>query len=204
MFYNILDSKRIQILPKLKNFKEDFYLAGGTALALQLGHRDSVDFDFFSEKNINTQEIFEELKESFVGFEIVKTLEDKDTLNVVIDNNIKLSFFSYKYKLLNELLEEEFLNLASVEDVACMKLSAITGRASEKDYVDLYFILKQINLKSLLEKVMQKFPNLDTNLILKSLVYFEDIEEEPILFKNKNNVSLEEIKNFLKNKIRDL
>lgn len=67
MFYNILDQKRLALLPLFKSFKEGFYLAGGTALALQIGHRDSVDFDFFSEEDIDTKELFERLRKIFAG-----------------------------------------------------------------------------------------------------------------------------------------
>lgn len=206
MFYNILDQKRIDILPLLKKFKEDFYLAGGTALALQLGHRDSVDFDFFSKQNgdIDTKDLFNEINNIFKDHKVLKVLEDKNTLNIIIDDNIKLSFFGYKYDLLNKLIEEENIMLGSVEDIGCMKLSAITSRASNKDYIDLYFILNKIELHDLLKKATKKFPTIDTNLILKSLVYFDDVYIEPIIFKNDNNVDFETIKTFLENKVREL
>src|SRR3989344_955285 len=106
MFYDILDKKRIEILSFFNLFKDRFYLAGGTGLALQIGHRDSIDFDFF-----------------------------------------KLSFFRYPYILIKDCLDEENLRIASIEDIACMKLSAIVSRAVEKDFVDLYFIIKKIQFK---------------------------------------------------------
>jgi predicted nucleotidyltransferase component of viral defense system len=197
MFYNILDKKRMAILPLLKEFKSDFYLAGGTALALQLGHRDSIDFDFFSVKNIDTEKLFERIKTIFVDYEVKKIQEEKNTLTIIIDENIKISFFTYRYELLNELINEENLKLASIEDIACMKLSAIVSRSTEKDYVDLYFILQNNSLGNLLKLVQKKFPSLDTNLVIKSLTYFDDIVEEAINFKNEQKVSLEEIKIFL-------
>jgi hypothetical protein len=76
-----------------------------------------------------------------------------------------------------------------------MKLSAITSRSILKDYVDLYFILHQIDLRNLINLTKEKFPSIDTNPILKSLIYFEDIQKEPILFKHNNDVSFELIKN---------
>ena len=202
MFYSILDEQRKEILPLLKNFKGDFYLAGGTALALQLGHRDSVDFDFFSSNDIDTVELFERLKNIFDEYTIVKVQEEKNTLTVVIDENIKISFFTYKYKLLNDLIRENDLDLASVEDIACMKLSAIVSRSTEKDYVDLYFILQNYSLETLLNLSQEKFPQLDSNLIVKSLVYFDDVEREKINFKNGKEVSFEEVKRFLKNVVK--
>ncbi len=202
MFYDILDENRKNILPLLKNFKSDFYLAGGTALALQLGHRDSVDFDFFTEKDFNTEELFEKLQDIFREYSVKKIQEEKNTLTIIVDNDIKLSFFTYKYPLVKPLIEEEFLRLASIEDIACMKLSAIISRATEKDYVDLYFILQKYKLADLLKLTIQKFPSLDEALILKSLTYFNDVVEEEIIFKHQRQVSFAEVKAFLKTKVQ--
>lgn len=83
-----------------------------------------------------------------------------------------------------------------------MKLSAITQRATLKDYVDLYFILKDLTLEELLNSAKDKFPQLDTGLVLKSLVYFEDLNEEPINFKEGNHVSLAEVKQKLESEVR--
>ncbi|MBI2062493.1 MAG: nucleotidyl transferase AbiEii/AbiGii toxin family protein [Candidatus Yanofskybacteria bacterium] len=204
IFYNILDKERIELLPVLRVFKNGFYLAGGTALALQIGHRDSMDFDFFKEGDIDTGEVFVSVTKAFNGREILKVQEDKNTLAVVIDDKIKLSFFDYGYKLIDEVVDEGNLILASVADIGCMKLSSITGRASNKDYIDLYFILKIIKLDDLLAKASVKLPDLDKNLILKSLVYFDDINVEPIMFKNNNEIGLDDIKIFMKKTVREL
>ncbi len=204
IFYNILDKERVELLPVLQVFKDDFYLAGGTALALQIGHRDSLDFDFFKEGEIETGEIFTRVAKAFNLRKILKVQEDKNTLAVIIGDKIKLSFFSYSYKLIDEAVDEGNLKLASVADIGCMKLSAITGRASNKDYIDLYFILKTIKLDDLLAKASVKLPDLDKNLILKSLVYFDDVNIEPIMFKNDNHVNLGEIRAFMEKTVRDL
>lgn len=204
MFYNILDKKRLSILPLFRNFKNTFYLAGGTSLALQIGHRDSIDFDFFSAEDIDTEKLFEQLREIFKEHKLLKIQEDPNTLTVLIDESVKISFFTYKYKLIDKTISDDNLTYASIADIGCMKLSAITGRASSKDYVDLYFILKLFSLSSLLMKSSEKHPELDRNLILKSLAYFEDIIEEKIMFKNNNDISFEEIKKSLKSEIKKL
>ncbi len=197
MFYNILDKKRLTILPRFKNFKKDFYLAGGTGLALQLGHRDSIDFDFFSKKDIDTEKLYLQIKETFKGCKILKVQEEKNTLTVFINDNIKLSFFTYNYKLIKKTVNERYFNIASIVDIACMKLSAIVSRAANKDYIDLYFIFKKVSLKSILNNLNKKLPELDINLVLKSLVYFKDLKMEPIKFKNNQKVDLKTIaKNF--------
>lgn len=204
MFYNILDQKRLDILPLFKSFKKSFYLAGGTSLALQIGHRDSVDFDFFSEKNIHTKKLFEQLREIFEGHTLLKIVEERNTLTVLIDDSIKISFFTYAYKLIKPTTSDENIIFASIEDIGCMKLSAITGRASSKDYIDLYFILKRLSLFDLLENAREKYPELERNLILKSIVYFEDVTLEKILFKNNNEVSFEEVGNKLRSEVKAL
>ncbi len=91
-----------------------------------------------------------------------------------------------------------------IEDIACMKLSAVVSRAVEKDFVDLYFIIKNLPLGRLLEKMKQKMPDLDQNLVLKSLVYFDDIVEEKIIFKHGNEVSLKNIKKFLEIQVKEI
>ncbi len=219
MFYNILDKKRLAVLPFLKSFKNNFYLAGGTALALQIGHRDSVDFDFFTTKDITTSEPFDQIKEIFSGRKIEKIQDEKNTLTVIIDKDIKISFFTYKYPLLNKLIDEPYFKLASINDIACMKLSAITSRSTLKDYVDLYFIFQterktELLIKSemaerailskLLKLLLKKFPELDINLVLKSLVYFDDLKGEKIIFRNNNKVSLSELKRFFQKMIKEL
>ncbi len=114
MFYNILGKKRLDVLSLFKNFKDDFYLAGETALALQLGHHDSVDFDFFTNKNIDTKILFDRIQEIFKNRSVKKIQEEKNTLTVVIDDNVRISFFTYKYPLLDELVVEDNFRLASV------------------------------------------------------------------------------------------
>jgi predicted nucleotidyltransferase component of viral defense system len=202
MFYDILDKKRLEIVPLLNFFKSDFYLAGGTGLALQLGHRDSIDFDYFSSHDIDTKKLFTKVKEVFNGHKIIKVQEEKNTLTVFIDSNIKLSFFTYKYKLLEKLINEPYFKIASILDIACMKLAAIVSRATNKDYIDLYFILKEKSLKDVLGKLNKKMPELDINLVLKSLVYFEDINKEKIKFKNNKNIDWRAIEVFFEKEIR--
>ena len=202
MQYDILSKERFEILPLLANFKKDFYLAGGTALALQLGHRDSVDFDFFSPKDIDTAKLFEKIREVFSEHNLVRTQEEKNTLTLIIDGNIKLSFFSYFYKLVEPLIEDEYFHLASMVDIGCMKLMAVVSRATNKDYVDIYYILQQVSLKKLLDALQEKIPELDRNLVLKSLVYFSDISEEPLMFKKGKELGLETIKKFFVQEVK--
>lgn len=203
LHWDILDTKRTAILPLLKILtKQGFYLAGGTGLALQVGHRDSIDFDFFVEAAFDTTALRNLLESTFSGHTIVFTQQEKDTLSCLVDDSIQLSFLGYPYSLVAPLVPTEYFPIASIKDIGCMKLSAIIGRSVEKDYVDLYFILKQISLTELLALSEQKHASLDAALILKSLIYFDDILREPILYKEGHNVSLEEVQNFLTETVR--
>jgi len=128
--------------------------------------------------------------------------DEENSLGIIIDQEIKASFFTYKYDLLEATIDEEYLRLASLADIGCMKLSAITSRSVMKDYVDLYFILQKIKLADLLQRAEKKLPTLDRNLILKSLVYFDEIEDEPIMYKHNQNVDFSVIKTFLETEVK--
>jgi len=197
--WNILDEKRISILPLLAKVAEGgFYLAGGTGLALSLGHRDSIDFDFFIEGDFDVEKLKEKVELIFTGKNIVFTQQEKNTLTFIIDDSIQASFFGYHHHLLLPLIQTEYFPIAEVLDIGCMKLSTIISRSVEKDYVDLYFILKTIPLESLIESFKQKYPTTDISLVLKSLTYFDDILNEPIIFKENHNTPFDTIKDFLK------
>ena len=197
LFYEILDRKRHEMLPTLRHFKQDFYLAGGTALALQIGHRKSIDFDFFTSKSIDTSELFEKSLEIFAPNEVLKIQEEKNTLSLFVNKNIKMSFFKYKYPLMEKLKEEKSLRLASILDIAAMKLAAIISRSTQKDFVDLYFVLQNYPLEEVLLVAKNKFKDTNDILFLKAMTFFDDIEEDPVEFASDKKIEFTEIKNFL-------
>ncbi len=194
MFYDILDTDRSKILPFLHHITTNFYLAGGTALALYIGHRDSIDFNFFTEKTFDQQNIFETCQKILSEYTLRITQQEPNTLSVVINDVINMSFFTHTYPLLLPLTNGEYCAIASIQDIACMKILAIVNRSTTKDYVDLYYIFQQFSLDEVLHLTQKKYPHLDTNIILKSLVYFDDIIDEPIIFKNDKSVSVSQIK----------
>ena len=128
--------------------------------------------------------------------------EDKDTINAGIDE-ILISFFTSGIPLLNGLLKYENISIASLVDVALMKLSAISGRGSKKDFIDLYFLLTQFKLSDLLEKFQVKYGRESSNIyhLLKSLVYFDDAENQPSPVMLKQ-VSWSEVKNFIIDQVK--
>ena len=182
----VLDKDRLKILNKLVFFKEKwFYLAWWTALALQIGHRQSIDFDFFILEDINTEKLYIEILKKFKGEDIIKTFEENNTLYIEF-NRVKISFMTYKYPLLEDLIKTDYLNIVSQIDIWCMKLWAIQNRATNKDYVDLFYIFKEYSLKFLIKPFYQKFWKvINENLISKSIVYFDDIENEELILNEK-------------------
>lgn len=200
MFTNILETKTRSVFKSLSKIDiiKNFYLAGGTALALQLGHRESIDLDFFCLSNFSNQELKEELNK--IG-KVKIISEDIGTLYIILDK-VKVSFLDYPYKLIFKKQNFENINLANWQDIGCMKLSAISNRGSKKDFIDLYFILQKISLKKLLKLFAKKYKKIDYSQqhILKSLVFFNDADKEPIP-KMINKISWFEIKNKIQNAV---
>jgi predicted nucleotidyltransferase component of viral defense system len=204
MKYSVLDQKRKKLLPLFQIFKKDFYLAGGTGLALQLGHRKSYDFDFFSEKRFNENKLFKKIISNLNDHQVQKTLADKSSLFVVFDNEINVNFLYYRYPLIKPTIKTKYISLASLEDIACMKLLAISERIEFKDYVDIYYILKSIPLKKLIISFEKKIKDVDVNFILKTLVDFEEVEIEPLEFMPSKKVNLEKIKKFIIKEVKNI
>lgn len=206
MYYpKVLNTNQIEILDKINlPSKLDFYLAGGTALALQLGHRTSIDFDFYSKKHFESVKLIQLLKESFPKLKV--TFQAEDTLRLEIAQT-EVSFFNYKYILLDKLKKYKSIKLASIKDIAVMKAVAIVQRGTMRDFVDFYYLLNKYSIKEILAFVKEKYPGYQETLVLKALVYFEDAEEEkrkrPIKILDKNfswekakRVILEEVKHY--------
>jgi len=158
-----------------------FYLAGGTALYLKYHHRISEDFDFFTYPDVDFSILQLQKKIEGIPAKIEYLLSDEDTLIVLI-NDIRFSFFSYKYPLLKPTIKlaDIPIDIASDEDIACMKVVAIAQRGSKKDFYDLWFLMKRHNwsLKYVIELAKTKYPSLSIGVILKSIIYFEDAEKE--------------------------
>ena len=174
---------------------KDFYLAGGSALALYYGHRFSVDLDWFAESFSYTPVFREKL--SKLGKLSVES-EGEKTFNGAL-NGVKISFFEYPYPLISSKTQyKDNIYLASRPDIAVMKLEAVARRGTYKDFVDIYFLLKEYNLDQLLDFLGKKFTGVEYNEthLLKSLTYFEDAKksEFPEMIKP---VNWEDIKKFL-------
>jgi len=178
---------------------KDFSLAGGTGLALRMGHRISVDLDLFCTKDFTPEQILQELQSDF---NIQINNISKNTLNLII-NEIKVDVLSYKYPLLKEIEIEQGIRMFSVEDISAMKLSAVSSRGSKKDFYDLYFILKIYSLSQLFEFYKKKYQTDQYYYVLKSLIYFEDAELEPDVQLTKTMHSWNDVKRFFEKTVKE-
>jgi hypothetical protein len=156
----------------------DFYLAGGTALALHLGHRRSVDLDFFSAEPFDENTLIANLG-NLPQISVLSTSPHTVYLHV---SSTKVSFIGYDYPLLFPLARFQGLHVADVRDIACMKLSALASRGSRRDFVDLYVVAREYGIPQLLGLFQQKFikTNFSVLHLHKSLTYFADAEKEPM------------------------
>jgi len=154
-----------------------FYLAGGTSLALQLGHRQSEDLDFFTQSELLPARITERMQH--LGTLSVSQ-DEPQTIHAVL-NDVKVSFLSYPYPLYFPLLELDGRLLADERDIAAMKLSAIAGRGAKKDFIDVFFLLQKYSLETMLGFFETMFAKQQYNRlhVIKSLIYFNDAEPDP-------------------------
>ena len=154
-----------------------FYLAGGTGLALHLGHRRSVDLDFFSLELFDEGALLQKVQRSG---EFALTARSPSTLHAQI-RGTKVSFLGYSYPLLFPLKRFLDVNVADPQDIACMKISAVASRGTRRDFVDLFVASRRYGLEQLLELFKNKFAQANYSMvhILKSLTYFDEAEQDP-------------------------
>ena len=152
-------------------------LVGGTALALQYGHRQSIDLDFFGDLKCEKSET----KNILSQYGKVTVLKETETIRIYVVDGIKVDFVHYScYPWLTPAVIEDGLRLASPQDIAAMKVNAIEGRGTRKDFVDVYFLLTHFKLSELLEFYKQKYPEYSFFRALMSLTYFDDAEQQPM------------------------
>ncbi len=192
LYKEALTKQALSLLKKLlmDEALTNFSLAGGTALALQLKHRVSIDLDFF------TSEIFNEnrLKDYLMAEYQMQVVNISDnTINGSIEN-IKTDFLAHRYPKIDEVKTIEGIRLWSEKDIAAMKLNAICNRGSKKDFYDLYVLLKSYSLQEMLGYYTRKYGQNDAMMVIKSLVYFEDADTEPDPVLINSNITWVEVK----------
>lgn len=201
MHLEALKSEQQRILPNLKKFT-DFYLVGGTALALQIGHRISIDFDLFSAREIQSV-LLNKVRKVFTDFKVKTIINHSEQLSVRIGNT-RVDFVKYSFPLISKLKVFNDIKILTVKEIAAMKAYTLGRRGTFKDYVDLYFILKDehTTLKEIKRIAKRKYKSeFNFRLFLEQLIYLEDIRDEEIEFL-KQEVNKNKLQSFFNESIR--
>lgn len=186
--------EKLSTLPVL----EDARLVGGTALALQLGHRTSVDLDFFGRINADSEDLRDILRE--VGR--VEVASVSKNINIFWINGVKVDMVNYPYPWLDLPIVEDGVRLASLNDIAAMKISAIVNRGTKKDFIDLYTLLQHFALDEILDMYSRKYSDGSLFIVMKSLTYLDDAETDPMP-NVLNDTTWETVKDFLRKVVRN-
>ena len=195
MYENILSSNQKALLPFIESFAREYYLVGGTAIALQLGHRVSIDFDMFKQGIIHKSKIIAKLKAYQLDYQLLYT--DSDSFHIVV-NDVKITFFNYPFAVAT-MLRFGKIKMPDLLHLAAMKAYALGRRAKWKDYVDLYFILNQgITLDNISDLAQSIFEGLfSAKLFKQQLCYFDDVNYGEEVSYCQSEVSDETIKKYL-------
>ncbi len=176
VYTDILTEGQKKLLSKLQHIKnEGFYLAGGTGLALLLGHRTSADFDFYSQSPFDVKKVSSQIKQSVKNIQPIQIQEDTLILKC---EGIITSFFVYPYPLLRPLIDLKEVFVASLEDISAMKLVVIIQRGTKRNFIDVYYLIKRLGLDYMLKLSERKYEEFNPYLALQELLYFEDAEKE--------------------------
>jgi len=199
MHEEILTQKQVELIPLIRIFNRSFYLVGGTAIALYLGHRQSIDFDLFNLKTFNRQKIHEKILAN--NYAIDKTLTATNEEYTLIANNVKLTFYNFPFEIPHKVKFKNVISLPTLLDLAAMKAYALGRRAKWKDYIDLYFIFKyHYSLNELCNRTAELFKDLFSEKLFRAqLSFFDDIDYSEQVNYVVNPIHDEEIKEFLKN-----
>lgn len=188
LYFDILDKQRLIVFNKLKNIcQKNWNLGGGTAIALQINHRKSYDFDIFLPVEIPFN-LLTQINQHFYGHTIRPTVDTKQELSLFLDEKIKITFFYFPFPHLHSTVKTSSIDLFSVSDLASNKAYVIGRRGEWKDYVDLYFLLKNKNIKvdQLLKETKKRFKgNFDEKLFWEQLIYWNDLKDFSIEYVTK-------------------
>ena len=197
MHIEILTEKQKELLPYIARFKRSFYLVGGTAIALYIGHRHSVDFDLFSYSKLKKATIKRKLSE--IPYKQKLIFEDVDQLHLYV-NEIKVTFFNYPYPIEHTENFEKVINMPTLLSLAAMKAFALGRRAKWKDYVDLYFLIKNhFSIKEIAEEAKKLYEDMfSEKLFREQLAFHKDIDfSESVDYMNGYEENADKIKAFL-------
>ena len=179
--YRTIVPHTLELLKKLcqEPYLMDCRLVGGTALALQYGHRTSIDLDFFGSFGNEEDKLFTVLQ----PYAEVRRVKDSPNIKIFFMDDVKVDFVNYSiYPWIDDAVEEEGLRLASPKDIAAMKVNAVMGRGTKKDFVDVYFLLRHYTFDEIMQFYLQKYPDGSEYRALLSMTYFADADPQPMPF----------------------
>lgn len=198
MYKDILNNKQIRLFALIQQFKSNFYLSGGTAIALQIGHRRSIDFDLFTEESLNVLRIVRVIKKA--GYIVEATLEESpEELTIVVDS-VKITFLEYPFTIEHPVDFDSIITMPDLLTLSAMKAYSLGKRSKWKDYVDLYFIVKDhFSIKDISRRAKELFGgSFNERLFRGQLCYFEDIDFSETIDFAGEPISDVRIKDFLK------
>lgn len=202
LFLDTLDKNRLAVFQKLTKFKDLGALGGGTAIALQINHRRSFDFDIFLNEPIKENLLVK--AQTVLGPGCTQTLNIKDQINLITPENISVTFFYDFAAPLFPLIKTETINLLDLRDLGSNKAVTIGFRGKWRDYVDIFFLLKEkkITLKEIVSvSEKRRGSEFSTRLFLQQLTYFDDLTDYVVDFIG-NPISPEEIKKFISEQVK--
>ena len=175
LYKETVESSTLELLNSLQSqpYLVGFYLVGGTALALRIGHRRSVDLDLFSNFSFDVVQLLENLTADY-NFNLF--FSANNTIKGSIDN-VKVDFISHRYPFINEPVVEEEIEMLSFQDIIAMKLNAISANGQRvKDFIDIFYLIRSFSIEQMIGFYKKKYTNYNEVSVLKSLVYFDDID----------------------------
>jgi hypothetical protein len=199
-------SKRLfELLKELQSGEtlQDYFLVGGTALGLQMGHRLSEDIDLFTKGKIDKESIKNFLKEKYGKYDVIT---DQSLIFQIKIGEIKVDFVEEKYNLVEKVRYEEGVRYLGKRDIAAMKLETITTNGTRaKDFIDIYYLLKEIPLETMLKDYKKKYDKENIEEVKRSLVYFDDVADSDWrrvqLLRDRLNV--QELKEYIQEALRE-
>jgi len=203
MHKEILSKAQVELLPLIQNFKREFYLVGGTAIALQIGHRRSIDFDLFKSKKLRPKSIVSKISEFNLPYIVTRNVSEQVNITV---SNVKLTFYEYPFDIKAPLSLDHILRMPRLLDLAAMKAYALGRRSKWKDYVDMYFLVKDhFSIVQISERAVQIFDQLfSAKLFRAQLSYFDDVNHDEAVEFLVSEPSEGEIKQFLIDRALDI
>jgi hypothetical protein len=197
MHLEILSKEQNDLLSLVSKFKREYYLVGGTAIALHIGHRESIDFDLFKLADLRKNDIYKKVVASKFGYKF--GYENYEQLNLII-NHVKFTFFSFPHKVPVNSVIKGVIKMPDLLTLAAMKAFALGRRAKWKDYLDLYFVLKyHYSFQDIAEKANEIFGEMFSEKLFKmQLGYFKGINyDEEVVYLIPNPPTETEVQEFL-------